>query len=96
MKEYLPEIDVRLYMLAILLPLILVNWIRNLKFLAPLSTIANCITFASFGIILYYIFREPLSFENREVIGKVENFPLYFGTVLFALEAIGVVSVLLF
>lgn len=75
------------------MPLILVNWIRNLKFLTPCSTIANCITFASFGIILYYIFREPLTFENRELIGDVQDFPLYFGTVLFALEAIGVVSV---
>ncbi|XP_054008695.1 proton-coupled amino acid transporter-like protein CG1139 [Hylaeus anthracinus] len=91
LDSYLPEIDLRLYMLAILLPLILVNWIRNLKFLAPCSTIANGITFASFGIILYYIFREPLSFEDRQPIGNVQDFPLYFGTVLFALEAIGVI-----
>ncbi|XP_015435823.1 PREDICTED: proton-coupled amino acid transporter 1 [Dufourea novaeangliae] len=91
LSSYFPDADLRLYMLAILVPLILVNWIRNLKFLAPCSTIANGITFASFGIILYYIFREPLSFENREPIGKVEDFPLYFGTVLFALEAIGVI-----
>lgn len=33
--------DVRLYMLIILLPLILINWVRNLKYLAPFSTIAN-------------------------------------------------------
>ncbi|CAD1471332.1 unnamed protein product, partial [Heterotrigona itama] len=92
LDTYVSGIDVRLYMLAILLPLIFVNWIRNLKFLAPCSTVANFITFISFGIILYYIFREPLTFEHREVIGNVENFPLYFGTVLFALEAIGVVS----
>ncbi|CAK9812255.1 Proton-coupled amino acid transporter-like protein CG1139 [Anthophora quadrimaculata] len=91
LKSTLPDIDVRLYMLAILLPLILVNWIRNLKFLAPCSTIANCITLVSFGMILYYIFREPLSFKDREIIGNVESFPLYFGTVLFALEAIGVI-----
>ncbi|CAK9823226.1 Proton-coupled amino acid transporter-like protein CG1139 [Anthophora retusa] len=91
LNSTLPDIDVRLYMLAILLPLILVNWIRNLKFLAPCSTIANCITFVSFGMILYYIFREPLSFKDREIIGNVESFPLYFGTVLFALEAIGVI-----
>ncbi|XP_076161509.1 proton-coupled amino acid transporter-like protein acs [Ptiloglossa arizonensis] len=88
---YLPNIDIRLYMLAILLPLILVNWIRNLKFLAPISTIANGVTFVSFGIILYYIFREPLSFKDRQPIGNVQDFPLYFGTVLFALEAIGVI-----
>ncbi|XP_043253727.1 proton-coupled amino acid transporter-like protein CG1139 [Colletes gigas] len=91
MDSHPPKIDLRLYMLAILLPLILVNWIRNLKFLAPCSTIANGITFASFGIILYYIFRDPLSFEDRQPIGHVQDFPLYFGTVLFALEAIGVI-----
>ena len=91
LESYIPNIDLRLYMLAVLLPLILVNWIRNLKFLTPCSTIANCITFASFGIILYYIFREPLTFENRDLIGNVQDFPLYFGTVLFALEAIGVI-----
>ncbi|XP_031844544.1 proton-coupled amino acid transporter-like protein acs isoform X2 [Nomia melanderi] len=91
LEDYFPDVDVRLYMLIILLPLILVNWIRNLKFLAPCSTVATGITFASFGIILYYIFREPLSFDHREPIGKVADFPLYFGTVLFALEAIGVI-----
>lgn len=46
----------------------------------------------SFGIICYYIFREPVSFENREPVGELKHFPLFFGTVLFALEAIGVVS----
>ena len=30
--------------------------------------------------------------KGKYPIGKVENFPLYFGTVLFALEAIGMVS----
>lgn len=66
--------------------------VRNLKFLAPFSTLANFITLVSFGIILYYIFREPISFEGREAVGNVAEFPLFFGTVLFALEAIGVVG----
>lgn len=83
--------DVRLFMLIILLPLILINWVRNLKFLAPFSTLANFITLVSFGIILYYIFREPVSFEGREAVGNIAEFPLFFGTVLFALEAIGVI-----
>ncbi|XP_059615528.1 proton-coupled amino acid transporter-like protein CG1139 [Phlebotomus argentipes] len=83
--------DVRLFMLIILLPLILINWVRNLKYLAPFSTIANFITLISFGIILYYIFREPISFEGLVPVGKLRDFPLFFGTVLFALEAIGVI-----
>ncbi|XP_058449866.1 proton-coupled amino acid transporter-like protein CG1139 [Malaya genurostris] len=85
------DTDVRLFMLIILLPLILINWVRNLKFLAPFSTLANLITLVSFAIILYYIFREPVSFEGREAVGNILEFPLFFGTVLFALEAIGVI-----
>ncbi|XP_018405198.1 PREDICTED: proton-coupled amino acid transporter-like protein CG1139 [Cyphomyrmex costatus] len=83
--------DLEKYMAILLLPLILVNYIRNLKFLAPFSTLANVIMLAGIAIILYYIFREPLSFEDRVAFGEVANFPLFFGTVLFALEAIGVI-----
>ncbi|EZA48332.1 hypothetical protein DMN91_008531 [Ooceraea biroi] len=85
------ELEVEIYMAILLLPLILINYIRNLKFLAPFSTIANAIMFAGFAIILYYIFREPLTFKDRVTVGEVKNFPLFFGTVLFALESIGVI-----
>lgn len=88
------ETDVRLVMLCLLLPLLLINSIRKLKYLAPFSTIANGVTMVSFAIILYYIFREPISFEGLEAVGELRNWPLFFGTVLFALEAIGVVSYL--
>lgn len=91
--EYTEPISVRYYMFMLLIPLILINWIRNLKYLAPFSTVANVITVVTFGIILYYIFREPLTLEGRHMAGKLEHYPLFFGTVLFALEAIGVVSI---
>lgn len=79
-------------MLWILIPLILINWVRDLKYLAPFSAIANAVTIVSFGIILYYIFRETPTIEGKVPAGKITEFPLFFGTVLFALEAIGVVS----
>ncbi|KAL6448193.1 hypothetical protein ACFW04_000295 [Cataglyphis niger] len=88
------SLKLEIYMAILLLPLIFINYIRNLKFLAPFSTIANIIMFTGFAIILYYIFREPLTFENRVKIGEVKNFPLFFGTVLFALESIGVIIAL--
>ncbi|XP_012267261.2 proton-coupled amino acid transporter-like protein CG1139 [Athalia rosae] len=91
LEPHVPTIDLRLYMLILLVPLIVINWVRNLKFLVPFSTIANIVTFVSFGILLYYIFREPLDFSGREPVGMLSNFPLFFGTVLFALEAIGVI-----
>lgn len=70
--------------------------IRNLKYLAPFSTFANFITMVSFGLILYYIFETPFTLEDRHAVGEIKNFPLFFGTVLFALEAIGVVSLWVF
>ncbi|XP_055378968.1 proton-coupled amino acid transporter-like protein CG1139 [Condylostylus longicornis] len=85
------HIDIRLYMCMILLPLILINWVRNLKYLAPFTAIGNVATIVSFGVILYYIFREPISVVGRDAAAPIEKFPLYLGTVLFALEAIGVV-----
>lgn len=89
--EYWPDYHVAIYMLIFLVPLILINWIRNLKLLAPFSTAANAITVVSFGIILYYLIEEGPTFEDRHAVGELENFPLFFGTVLFALEAIGVI-----
>lgn len=85
--DYLESpLDVRLCMLIILLPLILINWVRNLKYLAPFSTLANAITMVSFGIICYYIFRDPITVQGKNAVGTLNGFPLFFGTVLFALE----------
>lgn len=67
--------------------------VRNLKYLAPFSTLANIITVTSFGIIFYFIFRDPISVEGKEPFGEVKKIPFFIGTVLFSLESVGVVSV---
>jgi proton-coupled amino acid transporter len=86
------DLDVRLYMVMLLLPLILINWVRNLKLLAPFSTFANLVTFVGLGITLYYVFDGIPSPAERSMVGYVVDFPLFIGTTLFALEAVGVVS----
>ncbi|XP_018325395.1 proton-coupled amino acid transporter-like protein CG1139 [Agrilus planipennis] len=83
--------DIKIYMLIILIPFVLMISIRNLKLLAPFSTLANILTFVSFGIVLYYIFQDLPSISDRPAFGTLYTFPLYFGTTLFALEAVGVV-----
>lgn len=90
------DIELRMYLVYILVPLILISWIRNLKLLAPFSSIATCMTIISFTLIFYYIFREAPSFENREPVGSIKSIPLFFGTVLFAMEAIGMVNTFFF
>lgn len=93
---YHDPLDVRLHMLFLLIPLILINYIRNLKRLAPLSTIANIVTFVGLGIVLYFVFQDLPSIqdENINYVGTLKGFPLYVGTTLFALEAVGVIIAL--
>ncbi len=88
------ETALKYYMLALLLPLILLNYIRNLKYLAPLSTLANAITFVGFGIILYYVFADLPDIADRPLVRPLGSLPLFIGTTLFALEAVGVVVAL--
>lgn len=76
-------------MLTILIPIALV---RDLKLLSPFSTTATGMTIASFGIICWYILKEPLTLIDRKQYGELKDIPLFFCTVLFAMEAIGVVS----
>lgn len=91
---YVQPLDVRLYMLFLLLPLVLINYVRNLKKLAPLSTVANIITFVGLGIVLYYVFDDIPSIDTVDFVGTLKGFPLFVGTTLFALEAVGVIIAL--
>ncbi|XP_015435834.1 PREDICTED: proton-coupled amino acid transporter 1-like [Dufourea novaeangliae] len=92
--QYWEPLDVKTHMLILLLPLILINYIRNLKLLAPFSTLANVITFVGLAMILVYMFEDLPSPSEREMFGTFRNFSLYFGTTLFALEAVGVIIAL--
>ncbi|XP_065345197.1 proton-coupled amino acid transporter-like protein CG1139 [Cloeon dipterum] len=92
MGEYINEIDVRLYMCMIFLPIALLNLVRKLKYLAPFSALSNFLIVTGVAITLYYIFRDGLpDISQRNWIGEARGIPLFFGTVLFALECIGVI-----
>jgi proton-coupled amino acid transporter len=78
-------------MVMLALPLILLNTIRNLKWLAPFSMIANFLMAAGVGITFYYIFMDLPSIYERPQFTTVQQLPLFFGTAIFALEGIGVV-----
>ena len=88
-------------MIAIFVPLVIVaSWIRNLDELANLSTVANMCILFSLIVILYdeldqFITSTP---DNKAAVrtGDVElalykTLPLFFGSVAFAFEGIGVV-----
>lgn len=88
------DVDLKLYFLALFVPFLLIMCIRNLKLLAPFSVLANIITFITFGVVLYYVVQDLPSFSDRPSFGTLFNYPLYFGTTLFSLQAVGVVIAL--
>lgn len=45
-------------------------------------------------MILTYVLQGLPKLSEREPFGKIEEFPLFFGTTLFAIEAVGVVVAL--
>ncbi|XP_066147999.1 proton-coupled amino acid transporter-like protein CG1139 isoform X2 [Euwallacea fornicatus] len=83
-----------IYMLIVFIPFVLIICIKNLKLLAPFSILANIITLVTFGVVCYYIFQNLESFSDRPSVGYLVDYPLYFGTTLFSLQAVGVVIAL--
>ncbi|XP_014485452.1 PREDICTED: proton-coupled amino acid transporter 1-like, partial [Dinoponera quadriceps] len=92
--QYGDPLDISTHMLILLLPLILINYIRNLKLLTPFSMLANVITFVGLAMTLVYMFEELPPISEREMFGTLRNFSLYFGTTLFALKAVDVIIAL--
>lgn len=90
------EMAIEIHMLIILGPLMAFNLIPSLKLLAPFSALANVMTFVGLGIVVYYLLTEEKSEKPLDLWGSAETFPLFFGTILFALTAVGVVSYLLY
>lgn len=78
-------------MAFILVPMLMLASIRNLKYLSPVSMLANILQMAGLGIIFYYLFQDlPYSWE-RKAFSSWGQLPLYFGTAIYTFEGIGVV-----
>ncbi|KAG5317011.1 S36A4 protein, partial [Acromyrmex heyeri] len=83
--------DLRVYMAALLPLLIIFSLVRNLKYLAPFSMVANVLIATGMGITFYYIFHDLPSISDVPNFSSWSQLPLFFGTAIFALEGIGVV-----
>ena len=95
------DLNFRLWVLIILVPIILFSWIRNLDTLASLSFLANICILLGLVIIGYDELYKLVTNGKHEAAVKEGNLDstggplklaMFFGTAVFAFEAIGVVS----
>lgn len=84
-------IDERLTIACLLLPLILLSWIPDLKYMAPVSMIANVFMATGLGITFYYLVIDLPSVDSVPLARPIMEFPKFFSLTVFAMEAIGVV-----
>lgn len=84
------DISIRLLISSLLIPLILLSWIPNLKYLAPVSMIANLFMGTGLGITFYYLVMDLPPITTR-TYATVSTLPAFFAISIFAMEAIGVV-----
>lgn len=76
-----------------LLPFVIaMNLIRNLKYLAPFSMIANFLVGLCMTITFWYVFQDLHTSKTVPLVADWHKWPMFFGTAIFALEGIGVVS----
>ncbi|KAJ1528880.1 hypothetical protein ONE63_007250 [Megalurothrips usitatus] len=77
-------------LVVLLVPLAM---IRKLKHLVPFSMVANLCIVVGFAITLYYLFRENIATDinNLNYTTSLKGLPIFFATVLFAMEGIGMV-----
>ncbi|XP_055698941.1 proton-coupled amino acid transporter-like protein CG1139 isoform X2 [Phlebotomus papatasi] len=83
--------DVRIYIALIFIPVLIMGQIRILKYLVPFSAIANLFIIVTFAVTLYYMFNVELEFHDKPLFSSFGQLPLFFSTVIFAMEGIGVV-----
>ncbi|KAL5237915.1 hypothetical protein ACI65C_005325 [Semiaphis heraclei] len=85
------ELNLRYFIAILLVPLILLSYVPNLKYLAPVSMVANLLMASGLGVAFYYTLCDMPIISERQVVGTLETFPTFFCLTVFAMEAIGVV-----
>ncbi|XP_058506488.1 proton-coupled amino acid transporter 1 [Solea solea] len=86
-----PSFDSRLYMLCFLPAVVLLVFTPNLKYLAPLSLVANLVMTISLVLIYFYSLMNITYPIDLPKVGRAKDYPLFFGTAIFAFEGIGVI-----
>lgn len=85
------DVNIRICILVFMLPLVLLSWIRSLKFLAPVSMLANLCMATGLGITIFYFVKDLPDIRECKIVGDINAIPSSIAITIFAITAIGVV-----
>ncbi|XP_066591707.1 proton-coupled amino acid transporter 1-like isoform X2 [Prorops nasuta] len=85
------EMSVQEHMAVVLIPILLSTWIRNLKYLVPISSIANFLIFSGYVATIYIMCHDLPPISTRRYVADWNDLPLFFGTVIYSFEGITLV-----
>lgn len=83
--------DIRIYVMIILVPITLISYVPNYKYLAPVSMLANILCAAGLCITVYYLVRDLGPISNVEMARSIGGLPSFLAITIFAIEAIGII-----
>lgn len=86
------EIPLRMHLCFLLIPLTIMGLVKDLKLLTPFSSISNVVTMLGFILVFFYLIEDDVTIEQEKLqLKSLTDIPVFIGTTLFALEAVGVV-----
>ena len=89
--HYWKTLDTRVFLILMLIPMILLNLVKNLKYLTPVSFIASVLTISGLVICFYFMLQDLPRTDTVDGFSSWAQLPLYFGTAIYAFEGIGVI-----
>lgn len=84
--------NVRVYILIVMVPILFIGQIRYLKHLTPFSGLGFFFTSITLGIVLYFIFKDPLVIHDKPLVASITKWPYFFTTISFAMSAITLIT----
>lgn len=86
------QISLTNYILLCFVPVYLISCVKNLKLLAIVSLLGNVLSILTYIVIGYYASQNLRQFNDLTMVGKPMDYPLFFGTALYSLQSIGVIT----
>lgn len=80
---YFMKLDTRVFLILLLIPMILLNLVKNLKYLTPFSFIASLLTIIGLVICFYYMLQDLPKTDSVKAFSSWGKLPLYFGTAVY-------------